>query len=107
LAADVGEQVSEPVGHRPQPAAFGVVAEQGLRDRQADELGVRQLGRMARSPAGFQQVINGDVQCDHEVVEVSVHTASRVDGAMATLILGGLAMSVTPCHPQPESTSVI
>jgi hypothetical protein len=107
LAADIGEQVPQPVGHRSQPAAFGVVAEQGLRDRQPDELGVRQLGWMAWSPAGFEQVINGDVQCDDEVVEVSVHTAPRIDGAIATPILGGLATSVTPRHPQPESTSGI
>ena len=97
----------QPATDRAQPAALGMVAEQGLGDGQTDELSVRQLGWMAWSPAGFEQVIDGDVQCDDEVVEVSVHTAPRVDGAIATLILGGLVTSVTPQHPQPESTSVI
>jgi hypothetical protein len=85
-----------------------VVAEQGLRDRQAEQLGVRQLGRVAWSSAGFQQLVDGDVQCDDEVVEVGAHTAStEVDVAVATPTLGDLAFLVTcPCS-QPVSASVI
>jgi hypothetical protein len=96
------------VGNRPQPAAFGVVAEQDLRDRQADELGVRQLGSPTRPAAGFQQLIDGDVQCNDEVVEVGAHAASsEVDGAVATPTLGDLALLVTFARPRPDSASVI
>jgi hypothetical protein len=85
-----------------------VVAEQDLGDRQADELAVGQLGWVTRSPAGFQQVVDGDLQCDDEVVETGVHGASlEVDVALATPTLGGLVSLVTPCHPQPNTTSVI
>jgi hypothetical protein len=91
-----------------QPAAFGAVAEQDLGDGQADELAVGQLGWVARSPAGFQQLVDGDVQCDHEVVEIGVHGASlEVDVAVATPTLGGLVSPVTPHHPPPNTTSVI
>jgi hypothetical protein len=100
--------VPQPVGDRSQPAALGVVAEQDLGNRQADELGVRQLGRMAWSPTGFEQVINGDVQCGDEVVETGAHEASlEVDAAKATPTLGGLVSLVTARHPHSQSTSVI
>jgi hypothetical protein len=93
---------------RAQPAAFGVVAEQDLGDGQADELAVGQLGWVARSSAGLQQLVDGDVQCDDEVVETGVHEASlEVDVARATPTLGGLVTLVTPSHPQPNTTSVI
>jgi hypothetical protein len=58
--------------------------------------------------AWFEQVVDGDVQCDDEVVEGGVHGASlEVDVAMATPTLGGLVSVVTPRRPQPDSTSVI
>jgi hypothetical protein len=108
LAADVGEQVPQPVGDRSQPAAFGAVAEQDLGHGQAEEFAVGQLGWVARAPAGFQQLVDGDVQCDDEVVETGVHEASlEVDVALATPTLGGLVLCVTPRHPRPNTTSVI
>jgi hypothetical protein len=108
LAADVGEQVPQPVGDRPQPATLGVIAQQHLRDRQADQLGVRQPGPAARPAAGFQQLVDGDVQCDDEVVEGGVHEASlEVDVAEATPTLGGLVCVVTTRRPHTDSTSVI
>jgi hypothetical protein len=91
LAADIGEQVPQPATDGAQPAPFGVIAQQHLGDGQADELGVRQPRRPARSAAGLQQVINGDVECGDEVVETGVHGASlEVDVARATPTLGGL-----------------
>jgi hypothetical protein len=98
--------VAEPAADSAQPAAFGVITEQDLDDGQADQLAVGQPGPAARSTARLHQLIDGDIQCDDEVVEVSVHTAPRVDGALAALILGGLGTSVTT-QPQPESTSLI
>ena len=108
LAADVGEQVAEPAGHRPQPAALRVIAQQDLGDGQADQLSVGQLGRVAWPAAGLHQLVDGDIQCDDEVVETGVHEASpEVDVATATPTLGGLVSAVTPRHPQPNTTSVI
>jgi hypothetical protein len=102
LAAYVGEQVPQPVTDRSQPAAFGAVAQQDLGDRQTDELAVGQLGRVAWPPAGFQQLVDGDVQCDDEVVETGVHEASQeVDVAKATPTLGGLVSAVTLATRDP------
>jgi hypothetical protein len=53
-----------------------------------------------------QQLIDGDVQCDHEVVEDGAHEASlEVGVVVATPILGGPVTSVTarPSHPQSAS----
>jgi hypothetical protein len=91
-----------------QPAAFGVVAEQDLGDGQADQLAVGQLGWPARPVAGLQQLVDGDLQCDDEVVETGVHEASQeVDVALATPTLGGLVSPVILCHPRPNTASVI
>jgi hypothetical protein len=56
-----------------------VAAQQDLGDRQADQLGVRQArlaARVAGSGLGSQTVLDGDVQCDDEVVETGAHEAS-------------------------------
>jgi hypothetical protein len=99
--------VAQPAGDRAQPAAFGAVPEQDLGDGQAEEFGVAEFGWPAWSAAGFQQLVDGDVQCDDEVVETGVHGASlEVDVAVATPTLGGLVLCVTPGHPRP-TTSVI
>jgi hypothetical protein len=91
--------VPEPVGDRSQPAALGVIAQQDLGDRQTDELGVRQPRWPARPTARFQQLVDGDVECDDEVVEGGVHEASQeVDVAEATPTLGGLVTDVIPRH---------
>jgi hypothetical protein len=43
LAKQAGEQVSHPGGGGPQPVALVVVAQQDLRDGQADQLGIGHL----------------------------------------------------------------
>jgi hypothetical protein len=100
--------VAQPGGDRTQPTAFGAVAQQDLGDGQANELAVGQLGWMAWSSAGFQQLIDGDVQCDDEVVETGVHGASlEVDVVRATPTLGGLVSVVTARRPHSDSESTI
>jgi hypothetical protein len=92
----------------PQPAPLGVIAQQDLGDRQTDELGVAESGRSTRAAAGFQQLIDGDLECDDEVVETGVHGASlEVDVAFATPTLGGLVTLVISRRPRPNSASVI
>lgn len=108
LAGQVGEQVPEPGGSESEPVAFGVGAEQNLRDRQTDQLGIRQLGRSSWSQAWAEQVVDADVQCDDEVVETGVHGASQeVDVARATPTLGGLVSVVTARRPHSDSESTI
>jgi hypothetical protein len=100
--------VAESGVDRAQPVAFGVVAEQDLGDRQAEEFGVAEFGWPAWSAPGFQQLVDGDIQCDDEVVETGVHEASQeVDVAFATPTLGGLVSRVTSRHPRPNTASVI
>jgi hypothetical protein len=100
--------VPQPVTDCPQPATLGAIPQQNLGDGQTEELGVAESGPPAGTPAGSQQLVDGDVQCDDEVVETGVHEASlEVDVAKATPTLGGLVLPVTPRHPQLNTTSVI
>jgi hypothetical protein len=73
LAAHIREQVPESGVDRAQPAALGAIPQQDLGHRQTDQLGVADSGRPARPVPRFQQLVNGDVQCDDEVVETGVH----------------------------------
>jgi hypothetical protein len=108
LAAHVGEQVPQAGVDRAQPTAFGAIPQQDLGDRQTEQFGVAEFGWPPWSAAGFQQLVDGDVQCDDEVVETGVHEASQeVDVATATPTLGGLVLPVTSRLPPPNTTSVI
>jgi len=88
-----------------------VAAQQHLGHRQADQFGIRQPWLAAGTPAswvGSQQLVDGDVQCDDEVVETGAHGASlEVDVATATPTLGGLVSLVTARHPHSDSESII
>jgi hypothetical protein len=98
--------VTQAVTDEPQPAALAVAAQQDLGNSQADQLSVRQPGRPARSRPLARQPIDGDVQCDHEVVEDGAHEASlEVGVVVATPILGGLLPTLTarPSHPRSAS----
>jgi hypothetical protein len=77
-----------------QPAGFGGVAQEGLQDRQGDQLGVGQLGwdadRWSPWPQPrvvLQALVDGDVQCGGEGVQVGVH---EVDVGFATPIMDTL-----------------
>jgi hypothetical protein len=108
LAGQVGEQVPEPGGSESEPAAFAVEPEQHLGDGQTDQLGIAELGWPARSQAWTEHVVDGDVQCDDEVVETGAHGASQeVDVARATPTLGGLVSDVTTRRPHSDSESTI
>jgi hypothetical protein len=88
--------VAQALPDRSQPAALGAVAQQDLGHGQAEKLAVGQPGTSAWSAAGFQQLVDGDVPCDDEVVETGAHEASlEVDVAFATPTLGGLVTLVT------------
>jgi hypothetical protein len=87
-----------------------VVAEQDLGHGQTDQLGIRQPGAAARPAAGLYQLVDGDIQCDDEVVEDGAHEAFslEVDVVGATPILGGLVTTVTSRRQPPsQPTSVI
>jgi len=86
-----------------QPAGLGDVAQQGLHDRQGEQFGVGQLGRDPHGwPPGAQLrgvpqgVVDGDVQCGGEGVQVGVHRASRLDVGFATPIMDTLLTSAIP-----------
>ena len=100
--------MAQPLAGEAQPAPFGRGPEQDLRDGQADQLGVAELGPPARADSGAEQVVDADVQCDDEGVEVGVHEASQeVDVAEATPTLGTPGSFVTPRHPRPSSEAII
>ena len=86
LAGQVGKQVAQVAAGVAQPAGLGGEAQQRLQDRNGDQLGVGELGRNADAWPPWcqfgcllQQVVDGDVQCGGEGVQVGVHRASRLD----------------------------
>jgi hypothetical protein len=108
LLGQVGEQVPQAAPGGSQPAVLGGAAEQDLGDGEGGQLGVGEPGWAARAGALGQQVVDGDVQCDDEVVETGAHEASlEVDVASATPTLGGLVLLVTPDHAPKHSESFI
>ena len=73
-----------------------------------DQFGVGQSGWSTPAVTPVQLLVDGDVQCDDEVVEVGAHEPSpEVDIADATPTLGGLVLLVTTGHPRPTSESLI
>jgi hypothetical protein len=108
LAGQDGEQVAQPVGDEPQPASLAVAAQQDLGHRQADQLAVGRPGSPAWADTSVEQLVDGDVPCDDEVVEDGAHGASlEVSVVVATPILGDLASCVTVPHSCRDSASVI
>ena len=103
--------MAKPAVAEPQPAVLAMAAEQDLGDRQGDQLGIRQpwlAARVVTAGVGPQQVVDGDVECDDEVVETGAHEASlEVDAAKATPTLGGLVSVVTTRRSHSDSESTI
>src|SRR6266536_2745425 len=106
LAGQVGKQVAQVPPGVAQPARLGGKPQQGLHDRQGDQLGVGELGLYPHAwpPWGqvgclLQQVVDGDVQCGGEGVQVGVHRASRLDVGFQR---GSWAPSCHPASPQPS-----
>jgi len=97
----------EPGGGQPEPAVLGRAVQQDLGDGQADQLGVAELWWPARAATRAQQLVDGDVQCGDEVVEVGAHKAPRVDVAVATPIFGDLALLLTIQRPRCSDTESI
>jgi hypothetical protein len=105
--ADTGTDDPAAAGEA-QPAALGAEPEQDLSDGQTDQLGIAELGLATGTPTGTEPLINPDVECDDEGVEIGVHEASQeVDVAFATPILGALVSVVTAQHPQAHSEAII
>jgi hypothetical protein len=78
LAQQQREQVPDLLRRGAQPVPLVVIAQQHLRDRQADQLGVGHLRRLARAAAAKTQ--GGDaavgqlhVECDQESAQVGDH----------------------------------
>ena len=85
----VGEHPRQMLVRMPQPAAFAGVARQRGHHREGDQLSIGDLGHEpdlgpGRELLGVdpQQIIDGHIECEHEVVEGGVHEAfSKVDAA--------------------------
>jgi hypothetical protein len=104
----VGEQVAQPLVGEPHPTPFGAEPKQHLGDGQADQFGVAEPGTSAWPDPRAEQVVDADVECDTEGVEVGVHEASQeVDVASATPTLGALVSVVIPGRPHSDSEAII
>ena len=102
MGRQVGKQVAQPLVGEPQPAPLGAEPEQDLGDGQTDQLSIGEFGSPSGPATRAEQLIDGDIQCDDEGVEVGGHEASQeVDVAFATPTLGALASVVTTSQPHP------
>jgi hypothetical protein len=84
--------VTQPVPRQVQPVGLRVEPEQDLGHGQADQLGIGEARRLAGTAASFEadeEVIDGDVPCCDEGVELGLHLP----------LLGALALLVTACFP--------
>jgi len=84
--------VTQPVPRQVQPVGLRVEPEQDLGHGQADQLGIGEARRLAGTAASFEadeEVIDGDVPCRDEGVELGLHLP----------LLGALALLVTACFP--------
>ena len=87
LVGQIGKQVTEMVAGIAQPAGLRHEPGEGLQHRQRDQLGVGQLRPERTLRPGRRQgrvilqcVIDADVQCSSEGVQIGVHETSKVDG---------------------------
>jgi hypothetical protein len=81
-----------------QPAALGVAAEQNLGNGEADQFGVGEARWPARTLAHAEQteeVVDLDVECHDEGVEIGLHTP----------LLGALTLLVTACFPSVANSA--
>jgi hypothetical protein len=105
LLRQVGKQVAEaPARKGQEPAVVGAV-EQDLGDGQGDELGVRELGRPAGTGSLGQEIVQPDVKCGDEGVEVGAHAASSVDVVVATSNFG--VLTSLPRRPMSSNSESI
>ena len=92
--------MAQPPAGDPQPLPLRPIAEQDLGDGQTDQLGIAQLGWPTGACAGPEQVIDADVQCDHEGVEVGVHEASQRSTMRSQRRLSAPSSQLSPSqHP--------
>jgi hypothetical protein len=73
LAGQVRKRRGQRAGHEPQPAGLGADPEQDLGDREGEEFSVGELGRSARAGGLAQPVVDLDIECGQEGVEVGRH----------------------------------
>jgi len=73
LAWQAGKQAAQVAVGIAQEVSFGAVAEQDLDDGQAGQLGVADVGVAAWPSPAAEQVIDSDIQCRGEGVEVGAH----------------------------------
>ena len=95
--------MSQAPARRGEELAVVRTAEEHLRDRERDELGIADPRRTARSLAGGQEIVDPHVKCGDEGVKVGEHEASLVDVALATPSFGALVMS--PCRVVDDGNS--
>jgi hypothetical protein len=85
-AGQVGERAGQRARDEPQPAGLRAHPEQHLGHGQGEQLGIRELGWSTRSGAAAQVVVDLDVQCGQEGVQVGRHK----------LILNALLLRLRP-----------
>jgi hypothetical protein len=107
LLGQIGKQVGQSPARERQELAVVGDRQEHLRDRQGDELGVADPGRMARTAALGQEIVHPHVKCGDESVEVGVHEASVVDVAIGNASFGALVMSPRASSPRPNTESTI
>ena len=107
LAGQVGEHPPQVAVGVADPVPLAGVAQQGLHDRQGDDLGIRDpRGDPYRWPHGHhlgmgpQQVIDRDVQCGGEGLQIGVHQ-SCLHWLGNRVLSAPILRGPHPYHPAP------
>jgi hypothetical protein len=95
LARQPGEQTAEPPLGSCEEAAVARLAEQHLRDHQADQLVIADLlwPTAPRPRISRKQRTSSAIDCDQEGVEVGAHVGLQADGVFATPTFDTLALA--------------
>ena len=98
--------MAEPPTGEGQEAPVVWTVEEHLGDGKRDELGVAELRRGTRAAALWQEIVQPDVKCGDEGVEVGAHEASLVDVAVATSGFGALTNLPRSAPPRNSESTI-
>jgi hypothetical protein len=102
LLGRLGKQLAQAPTGEGEEAAVVAAVEENLGDGQGDELGIGELGRAAGTNSLGQQIVQPDLKCGDEGVEVGAHAASLVDVVVATSNFGALTSASSPVGASPR-----
>lgn len=98
--------MAQPPTRERQELAVVRTVEEHLGDGERDELSVGELRRCPRPASLWQEIVQPDIKCRDEGVEVGAHEASKVDIAVATSDFGALTNPPRRATPNNSESTI-